>query len=794
VKRFMGLDRRFAVGPDALTPPQVSARILTLLREVLARTLNDGRYLLDAAIITMPAYFNHDQIEATRRAGELAGYEVVELLHEPTAAAVYYSWVENHGDATYLVYDLGGGTFDVSVIRKQFGDYEVLSVSGDPFLGGDDFDRLLASHLLDLFSRDSANRMVNFDLSTPEGAANFARLVHVAEGMKIELSEREAVSRFVPELFRTAGGEAVALDAAADRALFNRLIKEKVDRTIECCHEALRRARDKAGVRLGDIDHVILVGGSSRIPLVRDTVRAAFCNPNLPEHARSPQPLLHEPDLCVAYGAALRGATYGTRYPGLPGGLELHLTSSPNSRATAHQVTGVVRGEGAAELYDGGSVRVRSLASGMADEAFLDARGSFAQDVELQPDSDNPLQLTVCDPSGAELAQVEVVVRHQDGGRRLGQGVLPTQIITKPLQIEVLNRARQRVKQVIAPVGAALPGTFACTCRTVDQAGRIVVPIFEENRVIKQMVIEEIDPALPVGSTVDVEFRIDVKHNIQVQVLVRQDGRTETASIEAPPPPRRPTRAEIDEVRRQIEALLPEFSGSYRTRVKTQVGRLVQDLHEALSYEDEPKAIQRMAELRELLQQLEVNRSQILDPPWPRFAQLVKHCLFQAGSVAEATGRSREELFEQVYAQERYAEQAYEEKNQALYRECFENLNRLASYLDQLQRDALPRSQRGPARSAEEDARDEVDRLRDYLAAVTEQVRKKGRTDLQDRLDQLARQGQGLAERIKKEAPAVIREARRLIIEIHKVEQELLGQRGPSGADAGLLEGPREMR
>ena len=122
--------------------PAVAARLL-------ARTLNDSKYLLDSAIITMPAYFNHNQIEATRQAGELAGYEVVELLHEPTAAAIYYSWVENHGDATYLVYDLGGGTFDVSVIRRRLGDYEVLSVSGDPFLGGDDFDRLLASHLIE---------------------------------------------------------------------------------------------------------------------------------------------------------------------------------------------------------------------------------------------------------------------------------------------------------------------------------------------------------------------------------------------------------------------------------------------------------------------------------------------------------------------------------------------------------------------------------------------------------------------------------------------------------------------
>src|SRR6185437_3177341 len=149
VKRFMGLPREFALGPNKLTPPEVSACILRLLRDMLARTVNDPRQLLDSAMITMPAYFNHDQIEATRQAGELAGFEVVELLHEPTAAAIYYSWIENHGSATYLVYDLGGGTFDVSIIRRRLGDYEVVAVSGDPFLGGDNFDRLLASHLVE---------------------------------------------------------------------------------------------------------------------------------------------------------------------------------------------------------------------------------------------------------------------------------------------------------------------------------------------------------------------------------------------------------------------------------------------------------------------------------------------------------------------------------------------------------------------------------------------------------------------------------------------------------------------
>src|SRR5262249_10171181 len=155
---------------------------------------------LDSAIVTMPAYFNHDQIEATRQAGELAGFDVVELLHEPTAAAIYYSWVEGHGDATYLVYDLGGGTFDVSVIRRRLGDYEVLSVSGDPFLGGDDFDRLLASWLIEhgtwrADDAPTADVAPLFDPNTPDGALRFARLVQVAEGIKCQLTDAERVER-----------------------------------------------------------------------------------------------------------------------------------------------------------------------------------------------------------------------------------------------------------------------------------------------------------------------------------------------------------------------------------------------------------------------------------------------------------------------------------------------------------------------------------------------------------------------------------------------------------------------
>jgi molecular chaperone DnaK len=805
VKRFMGLDKRFTVGPESLSPEEASAHVLRLLRDMLARTLNDPKQLLDSAVITMPAYFNHNQIEATRQAGERAGFDVVELLHEPTAAAIYYSWVENHDDAVYLVYDLGGGTFDVSVIRRRLGDYEVLGVSGDPFLGGDDFDRLLASHLLEdarWTSGEKESQLTDasalqsiFEVNTAKGAANFARLVEVAEGVKVALSGQSRVERYVPGLKVDEGGASLAVEAVVERGDFDRLIKDKVDRTIDCCREALARAKQRAGVTLSEVDHVLLVGGASRTPFVRETVRAALCNAELPEHARCAAPLLHEPDLCVAYGAALRAAAHGTRYVfpvGVAPEFELHLTSPAQVREPAYFLVGRVGAQDAA-WREGGSVRVRSLATGLTDEAFLDDHGGFVQDVDLQAEADNALELTVCDGEGREAGRVVAAVRCRTGSRALGKGVLPTQLITKPLQIEVLDGSRRRVKQMVAPVGAPLPGEFRCVCRTIDQAGKVVVPIFEENRVVKHMVLEDLDPNLPVGSPVEVEFAIDVKHNIEVRVRVRQGDdrgeRCETARIETAAPPHRPTRAEIEEVRRGLDELLTVYSGGYRARVRSRADQLHGDLLEALRYDDEPKAIQRMAELRELFQQLEDNRGQSLDPPWPRFAQLVRQCLDLAAGAADATGRDREELFEHIHAQERYGEQAFEEQNRALYRECLENLEKYAGYLDQLMRDALPRPP-APPLPPEEEAKQSADRFRNYLAAVWKQVRAKQRADLETRLAEIAGLARGLTQRLKDDPHGVVREARRLSTEVFKVEGQMKdGRRVARGDDAGLLEG-----
>ena len=398
------------------------------------------------------------------------------------------------------------------------------------------------------------------------------------------------------------------------------------------------------------------------------------------------------------------------------GELELHVVSPTNTRDPAYHAAGVVRirpmpSEQTATshnkspsttnaLLDGGSVRIRSLATGLVEEAFLDAQGAFAQELELEPETDNALEWTVCDADGREC-----------GPRRHGcppSSRWPTDGARRPADATHCQDSEYRSAEPWSsahqangrPVGAALPGVFQCVCRTSDRSGRIVVPIYEENRVVQQLVIENLDPSLPVGSAVEVEFAIDCKHVIEVSVRVHGvngvENRCEKATIEPPPLSASPHASRPRRGRTQLQDALEQLTGRLRARLRTRAAQVRDDLLEALSYDDEPRAIQRMAELRDLLLQAELARSQMLDPPWPRFAQLVRHCLDLAAEVSSSTGRDREDLFQHVHAQDRYAEQAYEDHNQALYRECWENLSKYAGYLAQLLRDGLPRPSARP--------------------------------------------------------------------------------------------------
>lgn len=278
IKRRMGRGGAVALGDRELTPPEVSALILKeLCRHAQVATGQPVRKV----IITVPAFFQDAQRAATLQAGEIAGLEVVRLINEPTAAALAFEAGVGK-ERTLLVYDLGGGTFDVSIVVTDGELTEVLSSHGDVELGGDDFDRLLADHLA-----ASLGDGVELD------AMADARLLEAAERAKRVLTEEVSVR--VREEFLRTGTEPLHLDVEIGREEFEALIDPLLDRTLDSVHEALARA----GKTLGEIDDVLLVGGQTRTPRVAARLRElANIVPRRDVH----------PDLCVALGAAIAGA------------------------------------------------------------------------------------------------------------------------------------------------------------------------------------------------------------------------------------------------------------------------------------------------------------------------------------------------------------------------------------------------------------------------------------------------------------------------------------------------------
>jgi len=282
IKRKMGTDHKVKIDDKEYTPEQISAMILQKLKRDAEDYMGEK---LDRAVITVPAYFNEPQREATKNAGEIAGFEVERVFNEPTASAMAYKMDEKESVETILVYDLGGGTFDVSILEVGDGVYEVLSTSGNTELGGDDWTKRLVDHCVDKFKKETG-----IDISG-EGEA-LQRVYEASEKAKKELSTRQKSEINLPYLTADDDGPK-HLEIEVTRAEFQKMTEDLVEKT----KEPVNIAMEDTGLQPHEIDEVILVGGSTRLPAVQDFVRDFFNqDPNMKIN----------PDECVAVGAAIQ--------------------------------------------------------------------------------------------------------------------------------------------------------------------------------------------------------------------------------------------------------------------------------------------------------------------------------------------------------------------------------------------------------------------------------------------------------------------------------------------------------
>ncbi len=292
IKRQMGTDHKVTLNGKEYTPQQVSAMILQKLKADAEAYLGET---VTEAVITVPAYFNDSQRQATKDAGTIAGLNVRRIINEPTAAALAYG-VDKEDDQKIMVYDLGGGTFDVSIIEMGDGVTEVLATNGDTHLGGDDFDQRIIDWMADAFQSENG-----IDLRKDKMAAQ--RLKEAAEKAKIELSSAMSSQINLPFITADATGPK-HLDMTLTRAKFNELTADLVDRTMT----PVRKALQDAGLRASDLKKVLMVGGSTRIPAVYDAVKKELnCEPFKGIN----------PDECVAVGAAIQGGVLNGEKKGL---------------------------------------------------------------------------------------------------------------------------------------------------------------------------------------------------------------------------------------------------------------------------------------------------------------------------------------------------------------------------------------------------------------------------------------------------------------------------------------------
>ena len=286
IKRHMGTDYKVTIDDKSYTPQEISAMILRKLKSDAEAFLGQS---VTEAVITVPAYFNDAQRQATKDAGKIAGLEVKRIINEPTAAALAYG-IDKEAEQKIMVYDLGGGTFDVSILDIGDGVIEVLATNGNTHLGGDDFDECIMKYLVDEFKKAEG-----IDLSGDKVAMQ--RLKEAAEKAKIELSGVTSSAINLPYITADANGPK-HLDVTLTRAKFNELTAHLVEATMA----PVRQAMADAGVKAGDISKVLLVGGSSRIPAVQEAVKTITGKEGFKGI---------NPDECVAVGAAIQGGVLG---------------------------------------------------------------------------------------------------------------------------------------------------------------------------------------------------------------------------------------------------------------------------------------------------------------------------------------------------------------------------------------------------------------------------------------------------------------------------------------------------
>ena len=607
IKRSMGQSVKVAVGPHSLSPEEVSAKILAELKtnmtSFLAERAGEGVEMpVVRAVITVPAYFDAPQVEATRKAGELAGLDVVGILQEPTAAAIYHTWKHKVAGGNFLVYDLGGGTFDVSILRCVAGEYQVLAIDGDNYLGGDDFDRRFAEHLRKkLVAQGYA---LDLDVKRDADRKRFEQLVHVAQEIKEALSTTEVLSFSKSDVFTDKDGESVSFAADISRAEYEGVISDLVETTIACAIRAVEQSKKVASVDLADIDHVVLVGGSTRVPLVRRRVTEALAG-----LSKAKEPASDEVDTCVALGASVHAAQIGGLT--LEDGATRVTFTTPLVSSSAKLRIGVKvprAPTGAAEMavVEEGQV--------LASSAIPDDREKVTRlEVEPAKDGDASVSFSIRDAQGVELSAVPFLL-YRGEVRPRASALSRASVIAKDIGLEVV-RAGRRERNVLIPRGMGLPTESKHTFFTADQSGAVVLRLLQGRLPIKTLAVN-VSRDLPIGTPVELTLKCDEAMRMEARAVVA--GQELWARVESPEELKFDAEGAVERLLDDAEQLKRAKWGIGSHTIKSEIDQLTSGIKEVIGI-DPAKLNALCSRLRRLIEEYMGSPSDPLQPPMEQF-------------------------------------------------------------------------------------------------------------------------------------------------------------------------------
>ncbi len=681
IKRKMGRQTTVAVGPHQLDPETISARILSevtaSMQGYAGEKLEGYQLEVERAVITVPAYFDAPQIDATRRAGELAGLEVLGLLQEPTAAAMYYAWKHGVGDACFLVYDLGGGTFDVSVIRCLMGEYQVLSIHGDNFLGGDDFDRRFAEHLRQHLVKEGY--ALDLDIQNNEDdATRFLVLTRIAQEVKEALSTSEFQYIGRRGIFDDQSGNPVTLEMEISRGEWEGLMRSYVDQSISCCRQALKIAEDTAGVTLADIDHILMVGGSTRVPMVQRAVSEAFIGQGL---SKAQALSVDEPDTCVSLGAAIHAANLG----GLSIGdhsqdIGVNITSSLTTRGETTRLSGQVIGSGAAGVAEVELIDVTDAANPDSYELVPVKEGRFKiADIELPDPGTYPFNLALRSGSGQSLLSLPIAFYRGGDARSTGSALSNPTVLAKDIYLEVVRLGRPD-RQILLETGTSLPTEARFRFYTADQSGAVILRLMQ-NRLPIRTIHLEVPADLPLQTPVDLKLNVDDK-----MVMTAEGGVADQAfwaQIEPPPPADERNLKQIEGLLEEADRVGSALWGNDASYFRDKAQYLKAGIREAAR--TDPDKLQVLA--GRLADMLEDYRSEDrrLTPSYDRFERilnLVRRRVFR--DVEERLlGLSADDWAGRLATVETSATEAYHRGDQATWSRCYSQIQAIWESLAQ---------------------------------------------------------------------------------------------------------------